>query len=156
MKKSYIYVSSSYRKDREASVRKAQEYCDRVEQCGGIPFSPQVFLGMYMDPGEQEEYRLGEKMAEAVLKGSAVICLCDANPDERMKREIAAAEKTNIPLIPLKSLEAAAAALGTLGEESEPEEPEDKTNPVTKESEPNTDPALVDPYASIINPNWRK
>ncbi len=154
MKKSYIYVSSSYRKDWEVSIRKAQEYCDRVEQCGGIPFSPQVFLGMYMDPGEQEEYRLGEKMAEAVLKDSAVICLCDANPDDRMKREIAAAEKAKIPLIPLKSLEAAAAALGTMGEDSG--EAEDKTNSAAEESEPNTDPAPVDPYASIINPNWRK
>ena len=162
MKKSYVFVSSAYGKDKKTSLYRAQEYCDQVMQCGAVPFSPQVFLDTYMDPNDPEEYRMGEKIAEAVLKESAVLCLCDAGPDDRVKREIATAEKAGIPLIPLESLEAAAAALGTVKEEAEPEQAaaeqtmEIDSEPESAESEPVTDPVPADPYASMINPNWRK
>ncbi len=90
-----IYIASAYSGDIEANIAKTKEYSRHVIKSGGIPLNP--ILNLHEVLSEETDRQQAIEIDLKLLKRSDALWAF-GDPSPGMKREIAEAEETGIPV----------------------------------------------------------
>ena len=100
-----VFVCSPLRGDYEANTRKARGFCLAVMVAGHVPYAPHLLFTQFLDDTKADEREAG------ILMGLFELSRCDelwafipaSGPSEGMAKEIAFAERNQIPVVRIRT-----------------------------------------------------
>ncbi|WP_052693185.1 DUF4406 domain-containing protein [Desulfosporosinus sp. I2] len=94
-----VYIASHYAGNIEHNTRMAIEYCRYAASCGVCPIAPHLLIPRFLEENNPAEREQGIKMGLRLLASCDALWAFGDRISEGMRREIAEAEKLDIPII---------------------------------------------------------
>jgi hypothetical protein len=96
MKRPLAYITAPWGADDIENTEKATKYCRKVYEAGFSPICPLLFLPLFLHDEIPQEHKDAVDMARDLLRRAHVLVVCGRKVTERMKDDIAVAERLRI------------------------------------------------------------
>lgn len=96
MKRPIAYITAPWGPDDIENTEKAARYCRKVYEAGFSPVCPLLFLSLFIHEEIPQEHKDAVDIARDHLRRAHVLVVCGKKVTERMKDDIAVAERLRI------------------------------------------------------------
>lgn len=96
MKKPFAYITAAWSGHEIEATEEAANYCRKVYEAGYTPVCPVLYLPLFLDGNIPAEHKDGIDMARELLRRSHVLVVCGGEVDERVKSDIAVAQRLGL------------------------------------------------------------
>lgn len=104
MKMPIAYITAPWGEDDIENTEQAAKYCRKVYEAGFTPICPLLFLPLYLHDEIPQEHKDGIDMGRDFLRRAHVLVVCGDTVSERMKDDIAIAERLRITATTLSGI----------------------------------------------------
>jgi len=104
MKRPIAYITAPWGQDDIENTEKAAKYCREVYEAGFSPICPCLFLPLFLHDAIPQEHKDAIDIARDLLRRAHVLVVCGSKISERMKDDIAIAERLRITATTLKGI----------------------------------------------------
>lgn len=104
MKKPFAYVTAAWSGSEIEATEEAAGYCRKVYQAGYTPICPVLYLPLFLDDNIPAEHKDGIDMGRELLRRSHLLVVCGSEVDERVKSDIAVAQRLGMTATTLEGI----------------------------------------------------